>query len=308
MKDYYKILGINRNCSIEELNKTYRELALKYHPDKNVDNLEESSKKFKEIQEAYEFIIKNPKKFEFKTNSIDDIFDNIFSKFFGDQKKDNSSKIRIKISFEESYKGCSKEVSIDRHEFCELCQGTGGSLWEKCNECSGRGFVESSTCVYCMGKGSNIKTKCSDCLGKGFLIKDKNKLTITIPPGIEDGTQIRFSNEGSDGGDLYVIINVQKSSDFIRENQNLLYTLEVPYSKLVLGGTIEFKLFESIINLKIKPRTKSGSKLVIKNHGFSSLGSSIKGDLILNIQLKMPDKISKEHKDIIDKLSNFENI
>jgi molecular chaperone DnaJ len=307
MKDYYGILGVSKNCSTDELNKAYRELALKYHPDRNIDRSEEYSIKFKEIQEAYEFIIKNPKKFEFKTNSIDDIFDNIFSKFFGDQKKDNSSRIRIKISFEECYKGCSKEIEIDKHAFCELCQGTGGSLWEECKKCNNKGFVQNSTCVYCMGKGSNIKTKCEDCLGKGFLIKSKNKITISIPPGIEDNTQIRIANEGSDGGDLYVVVNVHKAEGFKRDNQDLICDLEVPYSKLVLGGVLDFKLFEETISIKIKPKTKSGSKLIIRNRGFSSLNSVTKGNLTLNIQVKLPEVITKEYKEIIEKLSNFEN-
>lgn len=305
MKDYYKILGVSQNCTKEDLKKAYRELVLRYHPDKNPNNSQYYSDKFKEIQEAFEFLIKNQKKFEFRRSDIDDVFDDLFSKFFGDQK-DKSSKIRIKISFEESYKGCSKILEIDKYESCGVCKGTGGYLLENCEKCRG-GIVGNSTCVNCVGKGYNIKIKCDNCLGQGFSNKYKEKIIIDIPPGIEDNAQIRMANKASDGGDLYVIIMVQKDSNLIRESQNIIYNLDVPYSKLVLGGYINFKLFEQPLKIKIKPRTKPGSKIIIKNHGFSLINNMSRGDLVCNVLLKLPKEITKEYKEIIEKLSNFDD-
>ena len=156
---------------------------------------------------AYEFLSKkSPISFKTK-NSVDDIFENMFSKIFGDQKtKNNSSKVRIRISLEEAYLGCEKEVEVDKHEFCNNCEGTGGSLWEPCVKCNG-GFVYENrlpraACYFCEGKGSIIKEKCQSCSGNGFIIKEKKSLLVRVPSGIQNDTQIRLAGEGSGGGDL----------------------------------------------------------------------------------------------------------
>lgn len=315
MKDYHKILGLSKNATQEEIDKAYRSLVLKYHPDKSPDDL--NADKFKEIQEAYEFLKSSKASFSFNNkNSVDDIFDNIFSKFFGDQKtKNNSSKVRLKINLEEAYKGCEKELEIDRHEFCKTCEGTGGLTWISCSRCKGKGFiykndsiVTQASCSFCDGKGNNIETKCKECKGNGFLIKDKRKIKVKIPPGIIDEAQIRLAGEGSGGGDLYVIINIQKHFSLERQNNNLNSDFEVFYSSLVLGGEADFDLFGEKIKVKIKPRTKTGSKIIIKNLGMPYLeNSNIRGDLELKIQLKLPDKLTKEYKDVICNLKSFED-
>ena len=318
MKDYYGVLGLNLNATKDDIDKAYRQLALQYHPDKNIDNQEKFLSKFKEIQEAYEYLINSKKSIQFdfrNKNSVDDVFDNIFSKYFGSQNLNNSSKVRIKISLEESYIGCNKQISVSNNSFCKHCEGTGGSSWEFCQRCSGKGFVYDknekitiqTTCCACQGKGSNIKEKCQNCKGQGFLTLGTRFVDLDVPSGIKDGTQIRLANEGENGGDLYVVVNVEKNNIFRRDQQDLVCDLEVPYSKLFLGSKIEYKLFEKNIIIDIKPRTKPGSKVVIKHHGFTYMeNAKIKGDLIFEIKLKFPDKITKEYKDLILNLSKFE--
>jgi molecular chaperone DnaJ len=315
MKDYHKILGVNKNSTQEEIDKAYRSLVLKHHPDKN---LGQTTDKFKQIQEAYEFL-KNSKAsfFSFNNkNSVDDIFDNIFSKFFGDQKiNNNSSKVRLKISLEEAYKGCEKEVEVDHHKFCEICEGTGGETWISCSKCNGKGFiyknesiVVQAACSFCDGKGNNIEKKCKDCNGNGFLVDEKKKIKVKIPSGIVDDTQIRLAGEGSGGGDLYVVVNVQKHSTLERQKNNLCCDFEVPYSILVLGGFENFDLFDEKIKVKIKPGTKTGSKIIIRNLGMTHLENfNLRGNLELTIQLKLPNKLTKEYKESIEKLKLFED-
>lgn len=306
MIDYYKVLGLNKDATISEIEESYRFLAKKYHP----DVCHESDKKFKEIQQAYEYLKKNtPKKIFFDKNVVDDIFDNILDNIFGDQKKyQNSSKVRILISLEESYNGCSKEIQFDKHEFCKNCQGTGGSSWNSCEKCHGKGFFSIGlACSKCEGKGSFIKEKCEKCNGNGFLIKEKKKLNINIPAGIKDSTQIRISEEGSGGGDLYVVVNVQKNKNYSLKNNDLYSEILVPYDVLLLGGIIDFDHFKNKIKVKIKPRTKTGSKIIIKNLGFPSLENEIKGNLILTVNLFLPKKINKKYKDILIELKNIEN-
>jgi molecular chaperone DnaJ len=311
MKDYFKILGIKKNSTQEEINKAYRNLVLQYHPDKNTSS--EAIEKFKEIQEAYEFLKIHKPSFSFASkNSVDDVFDNLFSKIFGDQKN-NSSKVRLKITLEESYRGCEKEIEVDNHQNCSTCEGTGGTSWASCEKCSGRGFIYinslsiQSACSYCEGKGNNISEKCFDCNGNGFLVKNKNKVLVSVPAGIKQDTQIRLAGEGSGGGDLFVIINITKDHLFDRKNNELVASLEVPYHILVFGGLVDFFVFKEKIKVKIKPRTKTGSKIIINNIGFPLLeNEKIRGGLELNVQLKLPDKMTKDHKQLIEKLKIFE--
>lgn len=317
MKDYYKILGVSNNASKEEIDNAYRSLAIKYHPDKNLENQEFFVSKFKEIQEAYEHLIKTKYnvRFDFKSkNSVDSIFDNMFSKFFGNQKND-CSKIRIKISLEEALTGCTKNILVERHSFCNSCQGTGGASWENCEKCFGKGFVYDSSekivfqsgCSYCLSKGSIIKEKCSDCKGQGFVNLEPKNVEVDIPPGIKESSQIRIENEGSGGGDLYVIVNVDKHPRLKRDNQDLILDLEVFYSTLFFGGKVGFDFFGKNMEVSIKPRTKPDSKIIIKNKGLPFMeNKNIKGDLILIVKLKFPNA-NKEYNKILKDLSNLEN-
>lgn len=314
MKDYHSILEVNSDATKEDIEKSYRRLVIKYHPDKNLENQEEFSRKFKEIQEAYEYLINLKDRFNFKSkNSVDDIFDNILSKYFGNQNLNNASRIRIKISLEESYFGCSKQISINENVSCTFCEGTGGLSWFSCKKCSGKGFVYDkdklviqTTCCFCDGKGSVIKEKCDHCRSQGYITTGQKNINVQIPSGIKDGTQIRIQDE-SLNDEIYVLVNIEKHNIFSREKQDLICDLEVPYSTLFLGGKIDFNLFNENIKVNIKPRTKPGSKIIIKNQGFSFMeNSNVKGNLIFNIKLKFPKEINKELKDLIGKLEKYE--
>lgn len=311
MKDYHRVLGVNKHSSLEEINKAYRNLVIKYHPDKNQDK--KAIEKFKEIQEAYENLKTSKPVFSFNVkNSVDDVFDNVFSKIFGNQSSQKSSKVRLKISLEESYRGCEKNIEIEKNNFCEKCLGTGGLSWTPCEKCKGKGFIyknESitiqSSCAYCNGKGNIIDEKCNNCMGNGFFISEKKIKTINIPAGISDETQIRLAGENF-GDDLYVVVNVQKDEIFDRKDNNLICDVEVPYHVLVFGGNINFNIFKEQINIKIKPRTKTGSKIFVNGLGFPSLDDvKNRGQLQLNVQLKLPDQMTKDHKQLIEKLKNF---
>lgn len=311
MLKYYKVLGLNPGASPQEIDKAYRELAIKYHPDKN-NNQDKFVNKFKQIQEAYEQLRKHSSNFVFtEKNSVDDILDNVFHTYFG-SKNVKSSKVRIKISLEEAYFGCEKDIEVDKHEFCSLCQGTGGMEWIPCDKCSGGFLYENSiiksACFHCSGKGSLIKEKCNDCNGNGFFVKERSKVKIHVPAGIADETQIRLEGQGSGEGDLYVVVNVNNNSRYVRNKNNLSTEIFVPFYVLVLGGDHEIDLFGQKIIVKIKPNTKTGSKLLIKNKGMSFLESpNIKGDLILFVQLQIPKNITKEYKKALEELKKIED-
>lgn len=325
-KDPYQVLGVGKEASQEEIAQAYRLLATRFHPDKNPNNPSEAAEKFKEISAAFE-IIGNEKRrkdydfyssgspsFSFRSrNSVDNVFDNIFSQVFGDQK--SASKVRIRISLAEAYRGCERTVPIEKHSSCDSCRGTASSEWIKCSKCEGRGFVVASTglmrmqisCSFCQGKGSVSAKKCKDCKGKGYRVESVKNLEIKIPPGVDEGHHLRLAGEGSDEGDLFVAISVDKDEKISRKDGFLLGRLEVPYSKLVLGGEEDFDLFGRTLKIHIAPRLNAGARLKIKGQGMPSLQNpSVRGDLLLDICLKMPEKLTKEHSKLLEKLLKIE--
>lgn len=322
--DPYEVLGIDKCASQEEILKAYRCLALKFHPDKNLDFPLEASEKFKEVCAAFDLIGEEKKRkkydlfgdspipsFGFRNrNSVDDIFDNMFSEVFGNQK---NSKIRIKVTLEEAYFGCSKKVKSEKQNFCESCKGTGSLVWEPCSKCEGKGFIKGaskiqSVCAICSGRGSVSLQKCTDCSGQGYLVEYAKEVDVMIPEGIEDGSQIRFAEESADGGDLFVVVYIEKHPNLKREGRNLFGHIEVPYSTFILGGTAQYELFGNKIDLKIPAKTDAGTRMRIKNQGMPfTLNPSVRGDLYLDLKLKIPKQLTKEYKEIIDKLSKIEN-
>jgi curved DNA-binding protein len=261
MKDYYSILGLNKNASQEEISKAYKELALKYHPDKNPNNLEGATNKFKEIQEAFDTLSDPNKKlgydnfqvpFQFKNRNSEDIF-RAFSNIF-QKASSNGSKIRVKLTLEEACKGCSKLVSV----------------------------YETNT-------------------------NQAKEILVNIPPGISEDMQIRIPNADSEGQDLFVVANILKDENLKREGKHLFGEVFVPYCTLVLGGSITYQLFDLKIEIKIRPKTKTGSKVRLRGQGMPSLHNpNEKGDLFVFINLKIPEEISEEHKQLLEKLSNFD--
>ena len=329
-KDPYQVLGVNKDASQEEIARAYRFLATKYHPDKNLDNPKEAAEKFKELSAAFDLIGNEQKRkqydfytsssfstFSFRSrNSVDDVFSNIFSQFFGDQKSvQNASRIRIKISLKEAYQGCFRKVNSEKHKTCDFCKGTGSSVWEPCDKCDNKGFIFTNngglrvqiSCSNCEGRGSISVQKCKDCSSKGYILDSIKEVDIQIPPGIEDGAQIRKSGEAADGSDLFVIVNIEKDAKFIREGRSLIGSLEVPYATLILGGEIDYEVFETKIKIKIQPKINAGTRIRIKNQGMPfAQNPKLKGDLFIDIKLKIPQIITEEHKKLLVKLSKLD--
>jgi molecular chaperone DnaJ len=328
-KDPYDVLGVDPSCSKEDILKAYRALASKYHPDRNPDSPKEAVAKFKEVSSAFEMIGDDDKRrqydlyrsggfpsFSFRSrNSVDEIFDNMFSQFFGDQGP-SGSRIRVKVTLEEAYSGCSKKIPVERHEFCDPCKGTGSSSWDKCDKCGGKGFFvfsegpmqTRSSCMGCGGRGSVSKDRCASCIGRGYLVAGVKELEIQIPRGAENGAQIRVVGEGHDGKDLYLVIVLEKHPRLERQGHFLLGRLEVPYSKMVLGGEVDFEALDSKISVRIPPKSKPGSRLKVKGKGMPlPQNPNLKGDLMLDLNLKIPKEITDEHRELLESLLKIES-
>ena len=236
-RDYYEVLGIDKNATETEIKKAYRKLSMKYHPDKNKEK--DATDKFKEVQEAYDVLSDSSKRSQYDQyghqdfnaggfgqgggyggfedmnfSGFGDIFDNIFGgsrsrkKYSGPIRGDDLT-YRFTISFMEAAFGVEKDIVIRREDLCDTCGGSGakkGTTKETCPTCKGTGQVMSSmgffqsvrTCPRCNGEGNIIKDPCQTCHGQGR-VKKERKIHLNIPAGVFEGARIRVPDEGDAG-------------------------------------------------------------------------------------------------------------
>lgn len=236
-KDYYELLEVSKNASADELKRSFRKLAMKYHPDRNPDD-KEAEQRFKEINEAYEVLKDEQKRaaydryghgafengmgggnpfgggFGFNAEDLSDLFSNVFNDFMGGGRtKTNQSRgvtYNLDISLEEAFFGTEKEIKIRTMQHCEKCHGHGTANGKEalyCPSCRGSGkkrtthnsfFIVESVCPHCNGTGRFIEEKCDVCNGTGTQIADKS-LKIRVPAGVEDSVRMRIAGAGDVG-------------------------------------------------------------------------------------------------------------
>ncbi|RPI38100.1 MAG: molecular chaperone DnaJ [Nitrospiraceae bacterium] len=234
MKDYYDILGVSRDANADDLKRAFRQLALKYHPDRNPDN-KESEEKFKEVNEAYSCLSDSQKRAHydrFGTSEgmggggygpftagagFGDIFEDIFGDFFGNvggtrrQRPAKGSDLRydLDISLSEAVFGTEKTIDFPKWETCEECKGNGsapGKSPETCTSCKGTGHIRfqqgffsvSKSCGKCQGTGKIITHPCKKCKGSGR-VQEQKSISLKIPAGVDIGSRLKISGEGEPG-------------------------------------------------------------------------------------------------------------
>lgn len=336
--DFYRILGVNRTATQEEIKKAYRKLARELHPDRN-PNDKAAEEKLKAVNEAYDTIGDPEKRSNYDRYGTADfegidmdgfgsIFDQIFRGFgFGGMGSQYSSRgppqgeslrLRIPLTFEEAFFGVDKEIAISRKVKCESCEGSGaatGTAPVRCNSCGGRGQVirtmggfmrVSQTCPTCQGMGQRIETPCPKCSGSG-LESTRVKLDFPIPPGVEDGMSQRIRGAGNAGprggppGDLLVVFSVEPHEKFIRRGLHVFLDMDIPYTTAVLGGEVEVQTMWGTSKLKIKKKTRGGTVLRMKDKGIHARNGRT-GDQMVRVEIHIPDKLEKEQKAALEKL------
>jgi len=269
-KDFYEILGVQKNASDDEIKKSYRKLAMKYHPDRNKDD-KESERKFKEATAAYE-ALKDPERraaydqyghdafrqggmgggqgFGDFGGGFSDIFEEFFGGGFGGSSRQrgpqrgNDLRYNMAVTLQEAFNGKKSKIRIPSYEGCDLCSGTGSvdkSGPSTCSTCGGQGKVRSTQgffsierpCPTCGGEGSSIKNPCLKCSGTGQVKKQKT-ISVTIPPGVDTGTRIRISGEGEPGqrgaGNGDLYIFVEVQKDKLFEREEANIFCQIPIS------------------------------------------------------------------------------
>jgi molecular chaperone DnaJ len=312
-RDFYEVLGVSRNCSVEELKASYRKLAKESHPDRNPDD-HTAEQRFKEASEAYE-ILKDPDKraaydrfghaafenggrgnagFDF-ASSFTDVFDDLFGEFMGGkrarrQNRGGDLRYNMEITLDDAYRGKNAQIRVPSLVACEQCGGSGaeaGSKPETCATCSGQGKVRASqgfftierTCPKCRGQGRVVSHPCKACNGHGHVQKERT-LSVDIPPGVEEGTRIRLSGEGQAGmnggppGDLYIFLSVQQHPIFQRDAQDLYCRVPIGFTTAALGGEIEVPtLAGARARVVIPEGTQTGHQFKLRGRGMPLLKS-----------------------------------
>ena len=224
----------------------------------------------------------------------------------------------LELTFEEAVFGMNAEIQVPRMERCDRCNGGGsepGNGPSQCPTCHGRGEVlyQQSflsirrTCSTCGGSGQIIRNPCSQCRGQGYR-QVQRKLKITVPAGVDESTRIRLATEGQPGanggppGDLYVFLKVKEHAFFERNQQDLHYTIPINVAQATLGAEIDVPTLDQPHKLKIPEGTQSGAQFKIRHKGVPVVNGSGRGDLYVRIDVKMPTRLTREQRKLMEQL------
>jgi molecular chaperone DnaJ len=334
-RDYYEVLGVGRDAGESELKKAYRQLAMQYHPDRNPGD-KPAEERFKEVSEAYAVLSDPDKRAQydrfgtagpgggFGDTGFGTLFEDIFESFFtgggggrrGRAGRGEDLQYELKITLEDAAAGVETKVQIPRLEPCATCGGSGveaGHKRETCETCQGRGQVRLSqgfltvarTCPKCRGEGEMNRHPCPACRGEGRQ-RGEHLLQIKIPPGIEDGMQLRLTGEGAVGiggappGDLYVLVRVREHTLFARHGADLLCDLPVTFPQLALGAEIEVPVLGGIAKLKVPAGSQPHQLLKLRGKGMPRLRERGHGDACYRLVLEVPPKLNARQREALD--------
>lgn len=359
-RDYYEVLGVDRNAGADEIKKAYRKMAVKYHPDKNPGD-KSAEEKFKEAAEAYEVLSNQDKRAQYDRfghnmpgaggfggggygggMNMEDIFSSfgdIFGGAFGDAfgggggqrgrrvNKGSNLRVKVKLTLEEIANGVEKKIKLNKYVGCTTCKGTGaegGSGYSTCGTCKGSGQVSrvqntilgrmqtTTVCPECSGEGKIITNKCNSCFGNG-IVEGEEVVAINIPAGVSDGMQLSMRGKGNAAarggipGDLIIAIEEIEHEHFKRMGNDIYYELFISFPDAVTGTQLEVPTLDGKVRIKIDAGTQPGKLLRLRSKGLPSVEGHGKGDMLISINVWTPQSLSKEEKDIMEKLSQSKN-
>ncbi len=348
MRDLYEVLGLSRDASASDIKKAYRTMAMKYHPDRNPGDCD-AEEKFKEASTAYQVLSDEEQKERYDRfgfdglrggggggggfSNVEDIFSafgDLFGDFFGGgrgrgrrEARGNDLRVDLKLTFAEAVWGVQKEVKVARDVPCETCKGSGakaGSRPETCGTCGGKGqvvhaqgfFMVQTVCPRCRGEGKIIKDPCEACNGRRVQ-PHTSALTVTVPPGVDDGTRLRLGGKGETppggggAGDLYVVLHVVGDERWKRDGDDVYSEVPVSFVKAALGGDLEIYTLDDQCNgkatIEIKPGTQPGDLITRRGQGIPRLSGPGRGDHVIALKVEIPEKLSPRAEELMRELA-----
>ena len=338
-RDYYEVLGVERNSTDKDIKKAYRRVAMKFHPDRNPDD-KDAEDKFKEASEAYEVLSDAQKRGAYdqygheavggngggRGGNFSDIFGDVFGDIFGGgagggrrgPARGSDLRYNLDVDLEQAVKGTEVKIRIPTLVACKPCDGSGakkGSSPVTCTTCGGVGqvrmqqgfFSVQQTCPNCRGQGKMIADPCNSCHGQGR-IEETKTLSVKVPPGVDTGDRIRLGGEGEAGpdggpaGDLFVQINVREHKIFERDGKHLFCEVPISIIDAALGGELEVPTLDGRVKLKIPEETQTGKLFRLRGKGVAPVRGGATGDLICKVVVETPANLTKQQKELLKQL------
>lgn len=348
-RDYYEVLGVPKTASQEDLRGAFRRLARQYHPDVNkAPDAEERFKEINEAfavlsdeekRAAYDRYghagvkgAAGAPDFSVDFGNFSDIFEEFFGMGgFGrsSQRTRNAPRrgadmqYKVTLTFEEAVFGVEKEIEINRDEVCRTCHGTGaepGTSPQRCPTCNGTGevrqvrqtllgsMVQVTTCPTCNGRGETITTLCHTCNGRGLEHVTRKKV-VSIPPGVDNGNQIRLAGEGQPGnnggpnGNLFLILEAQSHQYFRRKGNDIMLDLNINIAQAALGADVEIPTVDGMDKLKIPAGSQPGKVIRVRNKGVPFLRGNGRGDQLVVLNVEIPKHLNVEQRQLFEQLA-----
>jgi molecular chaperone DnaJ len=346
-RDFYEVLGVERGASDADIKRAFRKLAQQWHPDVSRDpeadarfkEINEAYQVLSDPQRRQQYDMFGRAGVSGAAGGGDPFsgagfggFSDIFDAFFGGAMGGQARRARpqtgsdlrydLRITFEEAVLGCEKEIEFPVLGRCDTCGGSGakpGTTPIACTQCNGRGEIRSirqtmlgqmvnvQPCPRCHGEGSTIDTPCETCKGEGRT-QGQRTLRVLIPAGIDDGHQVRLSNEGEVGprggapGSLYVAVHVADHLSLSREGTELFYEAELSIAQAALGAKLKVPVVDGEpLEVDVRPGTQPGTEIRLRGRGVPHLRRpNQRGDLHVIVNVVVPTKLSKHQRELLE--------
>jgi molecular chaperone DnaJ len=351
-RDYYEVLGVSRDVDQKAIKEAFRQLALRYHPDRNKEP--DAEARFKQIAEAYAVLSDPKKRAEYDARGfagvagfspeelfggidLGDLFrgqgfdfgfgGDLFERFFGGRRaargQGENAWVELVVPLERVLTGGDEAVTYTRPQSCTACGGSGakaGTTPKPCPACGGRGqqvrgekkgnvmLQRITTCPACDGRGQVIESPCPSCHGSGAMM-EHGEVHVKIPPGIEEGMKLRIpahglpgTHAGAPAGDLYVVVRTAPDPRFDRRGADLWHQATLTVADAVLGTTLSVPSLDGEASVTVPAGTQPGSVLRLRGKGLPHFGRDGKGDLLLAIDVHIPERLSARERQLYEEL------